>query len=554
MIINPIIQRELIGFLRTRWSLAIQVACPLAFAALVLARWPTDQHTDLAGHRAIEVFRVLGLGLLALLLLLSPALPATAIVRERMKGTLAQLLNTPMRPWSIYLGKLAGAMGYTVLPLLLSLPALGACYAMGGLALVRDVLPLYAVLLIASVQIAALGLWVSSLSTTTDAALRTAYAVILVLSVISLGPYEFLQGRPPGFSLTAAQWLRDCSPIAAAMETMGLGNVGGSMLTVDRAFPWRFCIIALLIAGAAIVHTIVRLRPDVIDRARPQGVITNDRNRVQQWLRRVLFVADPQRRSKPIGDYVNPVLVKEFRSRRFGRSQWMMRMVALAAVVSLALTYFAATGTVSWGVETIGALMVLLQAALIAVVTPALGAGVISAERERGNWALLQMTPLPAHRIVVGKLLSVAWPAMLLMLATLPGYVVMMLIQPVVQTQILRVLATLALGGAFAVLMSAAISSLMARSAAATLASYAVLAALWGGTMLLWFGRGRPFGHGLVEAALAINPIAAALSIIKQPGFADYALTPLNWWLVSAGCVASILALTLQTWRLTRPS
>jgi ABC-type transport system involved in multi-copper enzyme maturation permease subunit len=553
MALNPIIKRELIGFLRTRWSLAIQVACPLLFSALVLVRWPTDDRADLAGNRSLEVYQLLGFGLLVMLLLLSPALPAVTIVRERIRGTLAQLLNTPMRPWSVYFGKLVGAMGYTLLPIVLSLPAMAACYAMGGVALNRDVIPLYAVLLIASVQIASISLWVSSLSTTSDSALRCAYGVVLLFAVVSLVPYQFLQGRPPGIGLTLARWLRDCSPIAAVMETLGLGGPGAQLLVEDRTFPWRYCFSALLISIVVIVHSIRRLRPMILERSRSQGVVTQERSRSEQWLRRFLFVADPQRRSKPIGDLTNPVLIKEFRTRRFGRSQWLMRMVALAAVISLTLTYFTATGTISWGVETIGALMVLLQAALIAVVTPALGSGLISAERERGNWSLLQMTPLPAHRIVAGKLMSVAWPAMLLLLATLPGYAVMMFIQPVMLPQILRVLATLVLSTSFAVLMSAAVSSLTARSAAATIASYALFAVLWGGTLILWLGRDRPFGHRLVESALTINPIATALSIIKLPGFAEYNLIPINWWLVSSACLLSIVVLTIQTWRLTRP-
>jgi ABC-type transport system involved in multi-copper enzyme maturation permease subunit len=430
---------------------------------------------------------------------------------------------------------------------------MAACYAMGGVSMGRDILPLYAVLFLASVEIAAISLWVSSLATTTDSALRCAYGVVLLVAVVSLAPYQFLQGRPPGISLTLAEWLRHASPLAAVMETLGLGNASAQLLLKERAFPWQYCVLALLVTTAVVIHAIVRLRPATMDRARPQGIITQERSRRQQWLRRLLFVADPQRRSKPIGDFTNPVLIKEFRTRRFGRSQWMMRMVALAAVVSLTVTYFTATGTISWGVETIGSLMVLLQAALIAVVTPALGASVISAERERGNWVLLQMTPLPAYRIVAGKLLSVAWPAMLLLLATLPGYAVIMFIQPVMLPQILRVLATLTLSAAFAVLLSAAVSSLTARSAAATITSYALLALLWGGTLLLWLGRGKPFGHRLVESALTANPIAAALSIIKQPGFAEYHLIPINWWLISLACLASIAVLTIQTWRLTRP-
>ena len=41
----------------------------------------------------------------------------------------------------------------------------------------------------------------------------------------------------------------------------------------------------------------------------------------------------------------------------------------------------------------------------------------LSSERETGGWQLLQMTPLSAGAILRGKLLSVAWPLFLVLLA-----------------------------------------------------------------------------------------------------------------------------------------
>jgi hypothetical protein len=34
-----------------------------------------------------------------------------------------------------------------------------------------------------------------------------------------------------------------------------------------------------------------------------------------------VFLVDPQRRKKGIGFFMNPVMVKEFRTRRFGRNR-----------------------------------------------------------------------------------------------------------------------------------------------------------------------------------------------------------------------------------------
>src|SRR5215510_13890333 len=129
---NPIISRELLGVLRTRKAVALQVGLALVCALLVLVRWPTGEQTDLTGARSYQVLRVFGYGLLAAVLLLVPAFPATSLVREKIQGTLALLLNSPMRPWSIYLGKLGGVLGYTAVLLAMTLPAAVACHALGG--------------------------------------------------------------------------------------------------------------------------------------------------------------------------------------------------------------------------------------------------------------------------------------------------------------------------------------------------------------------------------------------------------------------------------------
>src|SRR5215472_335181 len=109
---NPIVSRELLEVLRTRKAIALQISLALACALLVLARWPTGGTADLSGARSLQVLRVFGYGLLAGILLLIPAFPATSLVREKIKGTLELLLNSPMPPLSIYVGKLGGVMGF----------------------------------------------------------------------------------------------------------------------------------------------------------------------------------------------------------------------------------------------------------------------------------------------------------------------------------------------------------------------------------------------------------------------------------------------------------
>jgi ABC-type transport system involved in multi-copper enzyme maturation permease subunit len=550
---NPIIERELITTLRKPRSLAMQLAPAVVLALLILMRWPTDSQVGLSGLRALDVFRLFAYGLLGTILLLVPAFPAMSIVREKKQGTLALLLNSPLSGHAIYLGKLFGSLGFVFLPLIISLPAAAACYAMGGISLTGDLLALYVVLSLATIQYTTLALLVSTVTANTDSALRLTYGSVLAMCVLCVGPYQFVQGWSPGLILTISEWIRCLSPIPAVMEILEQRDLGAQGLISASGTPLRYCSLAVLTAIGFAVFTLRNLKQTMFDRPRPQGVITDDRSQVGQWVRRGVFLVDPQRRKTSIGPLTNPVMVKEFRSRRFGRVHWLIRLIAFCAMISLGLTWLATTGTFAWGPETIGGIMVVLQIALVVVFTPSLAAGLFSAEHESGGWTLLRMTPLSPGRIMRGKLISVLWTLALLLLATLPGYAVMIWIQPILTQQICYVLVCLVLGSLFALTLSATVSSFFKRTAPATIVAYAVLVLVWGGTMLVWLARDAPFGHETVATVLVINPMAAALSVLDVANFGDYELVPSAWWATGMLSILCLVVITVQLARFTRP-
>jgi ABC-type transport system involved in multi-copper enzyme maturation permease subunit len=246
-------------------------------------------------------------------------------------------------------------------------------------------------------------------------------------------------------------------------------------------------------------------------------------------------------------------MVKEFRTRALGRSHWTLRLLALCAVASLALSAVAVLGVLDWGIETVGSVMVFLQIALLVLLAPSLASGLISAERETGGWRLLLTTPLSPGAILRGKLLSAVWPLLLVLGATLPGYVVLVAIQPELARQVARVLACLGLTAVFAVLLGAAVSSLFRRTAVATTVAYGALLAVCAGPLLVWLGRDAPFGHGTVEAALTLDPLAAALNASGHSGFTRYDLLPANLWVLGGAGLGLLAFLYYRTWRLTRP-
>jgi hypothetical protein len=401
---------------------------------------------------------------------------------------------------------------------------------------------------------------ISTYASTPDAALRVTYGLVLVLSVVTMGPHQFLLSSQllGAESLNVTDWIRSLSPIPAMVSAMDQGGVLAGGLRDRGDALQRFAILALVSSVVFIIWTGARLNYRLFDRSRATGKITDDRSTGVRAFRRIMYLwfFDPSRRSGLIGPWTNPVMVKEFRTRRFGRSHWMMRLVGGCLIVSILLAFTTLTQVSQSGGRTgeIGGILVLLQMSLLVLITPSLASGVISGERESGGWQMLQMTPLPALRIVTGKLLSVSSTLVLILAATLPGYAVLIYVDPSSAMPVLRVLITLILAAMFMLLVSAAVSSLFGRTATATATAYGLLVGLFAGTLLIWLGRDAPFGPQTVESALQLNPLAAALSIIRAPGFAQYNLVPVNWWFIIAGSAAAFVVLLTQTWRLTRPS
>ena len=544
---NPILRRELLDRLRSPKTLLAITAVAVLSSLLVLMRWPTDATIDLVSQGALQVFRPVAMAIAIAIMMLIPAFPATALVTERRRGTLTLLLNSPTTPLQIYLGKLCGNVLLSIVIFSVCLPALMACYAMGGISILGHIAPLIAVLLGMSIQYSALGLWISVRSQSADASLRWTYAAVLMLAVLSIGP-TVLVGKLSGIQSIIAHWMTTLSPLPALQQITG-AQAQANEIGIATGWP-EFLIASGVITVGLAIATLSKLDPILLDRARPTGKVVDHKS---SWFRRLAYLVDPQRRTSGIPWWLNPVIVKEYRTRKFGRLHWLLRLVAAGGIVSLLLTVAAATGTVRWGVDRIASSMVLMQVALLLLLGPSLGANLIAAEIESGGWQLLRASPISPVRIVIGKLMSTVWTLLLLLLATLPGYTVMSYIQPAIGGQVGNVVISLLIAIALVTSISACVSSFCRTTAVATATSYAILLTLFAGTLLIWLARGKPFGALFVERVLLFNPAAIALAEMKTPGFDQYTLAPLGWYIGIALTIACILILAVRTHRLTRP-
>ena len=545
---NPILQRELISRLRSPKALIAIALVAIVSCTLVLMRWPREATIDLVSQGSIQVFRPVAYAIAIAIMMLTPAFPATAIVSERRKGTLVLMLNSPTPPWVIYIGKLLANVLLSVLLFSVSLPAIFACYAMGGISIPGNIVPLVLIFIGMAFQYSALGLWVSSRSQSIDASLRWTYGILLGMVVLSIGP-TVLVGKLSGLKAWIAQAMTTLSPIPALQQITG---AQGQSQSIGISTGWiEFLIMCAVSTLGFALATLYKLQPNMMDRSRDAGKVIEATQ--SSWLRRLSYLVDPNRRKSGIPFWLNPVMVKEFRTRKFGRLHWLLRLIAGGAIVSILLTVVAATGTVNWGVDRIASSMVIMQIGFLLLLGPSLGANLIASEVESGGWQLMRASPISPWRILSGKLLSTFLTLLLLLFATLPGYVMMSYIQPAIGGQVSNVIISLLIATAMVTILSACVSAYSKTSAAATAASYAVLLVIFAGTLLIWLGRGNPFGPVFVERALLLNPAATALAEMKAPGFETFQLIPNGWYVGLSICAAGLVILVLRIARLTRP-
>lgn len=545
-------RREMPSLLRSRQTVWVFVAVSIAFAAVVLLKWPSSGVADLSGAQPRAAFRSLSLGMLLTVVLVVPAFPATGIVKEVRRRTMELLLNSPLLRVEIFLGKAVALLGFTALLLAVTFPAFACCYAMGGISILDDVAVIYALIMVVCLEMIVVGMVVGTYATSPESALRWAYGVTFGLVVAAIIPWQFLQGFE-GLLGTGAGFLRQLSPIPAIMQLVGDSQINSVGIAESSDLVTNYLLYSFVIIAIGSAWCVQRLNHALLDRSRSQGVITDDRSLGQRSVRRVFFLVDPQRRKSGIPFYLNPVLVKEFRSRQFGRLHWLLRLIAGCAVLSLLLTLATTMGTVGWGVERIGGIIIVAQVALIVVFTPGLAGGMIAGEIEGGGWNLLRTTPLSAGSILRGKLLSVIITLLLVLCASLPGYGIMMMIKPVLRDQVIQVLISLIVVALFSLLVSATVSTFFRSTAVATTVAYGVLLAVFAGTIIIWANLGAPFSHEFVENVLSINPMAGALNAMQVSGFESFELVPRTWWVSGTICCVLLLVIYVRTRQLCSP-
>jgi ABC-2 type transport system permease protein len=188
---------------RWQWLLGVWVGVVALFTALLF--YALD---SVDGPRGVPMFGGLMLFVLALVLIVSPALTAQSINGDRERGTLATLQITRLTAADIAVGKLLAGWGVGLAALALTLPFVGLSMLAGGVSLLRAVVVLMVVALLIGV-VCAISQAASAMFARSVTSALLSYVAVFALTVgtvIAFGLSVPMVSEPGGRSRPDLVW------------------------------------------------------------------------------------------------------------------------------------------------------------------------------------------------------------------------------------------------------------------------------------------------------------------------------------------------------------
>lgn len=189
--INPILKKELmVGSRSMKMSFGILGINAFLTLIVVLVILATNASSRLAGYDysdLVWLFPILGCTECAILSLIVPIITSGSISGEREKQTLDIMLTTPMKPFSIALGKLESAMAMVMMYMISSIPVMAIAFVLGGMSW-WALLGLIGMMLYLGIYVGSVGIFCSSVVKksimATILTIVIGFAIIIVTLVI----------------------------------------------------------------------------------------------------------------------------------------------------------------------------------------------------------------------------------------------------------------------------------------------------------------------------------------------------------------------------------
>lgn len=561
---NPVLQKDLLGLLRRKRIAAVHLVFIATLSALVLGTWPQQGIVALASQGRDELLLGLVLGQLLLLVLIVPGIAAVSIVGEREANTLEMLYASRLSAAQIILGKVVSSLGVPLLLLATGLPFAALLSYRGELDAGKLGL-CYAVLVTAAVLLSIGALTVSAMCRQMASALVISYVAVLAVCGGLLVPATIMLKSQTGIAAQMTHYARTLSPVAAALSVLRpeLDELGGresasalpqaaAAFTADTEQPTRllpawkvFFPLAGSVIAACFATLVARLsRPPVAS----ERFADADRTAFGARRRRLLYVIDDQKPRKSMGTF-NPLLSKEARTTQLRSRRWMLRVFYGALMLSLLLAVMALYGGVDHPdlLAYVARVIVAFQAALVAFVVPSLTSAAVSSEIETGTFEMLRLTPLRASAIFWGKFLPAFIPALLPLVALVPAFAAICVIDAGYVPFFARLAVVVVSSVAVCAAIGLVCSSFASSTPVATVASYLITAGLFALPLLAGEVGAAHLAPEVIRWLALPSPLMIGLSLL--PGETASALIR-DLWLHHVALMGGVCGVMLVAARL----
>jgi ABC-type transport system involved in multi-copper enzyme maturation permease subunit len=511
---NPLVRKELLGLFRLKRVAAIQVLFVAILGGIVMATWPQQGMLTLSAQGQDSLLLALIFGQLVMLVLLVPGIAAVSITGEKEQNTMEMLYASRLSPVQIVIGKIVAAVSYPVMLLLSGLPFIALLSWRGDVA--GDLLvQCYIVLIVSAVLLAVVSLAISSLCKLSSTAMVISYVVMLATAGATLVPAAIMIDSQGGLAAQLLHYVRALSPIAAVLSLLrpDLTDLNGAVhhnLSIWLAF---LPIAVLVIAGCTVV-LIAKLSNAPVSNDGFNAELGADARRSMG--RRVMFLIDPKKKRKPFGRF-NPLISKEKRTNLLRGGKVMVRIFYIALLLSLGLAVMSLYGDVEHAdlLRYVASILIAFQIGIIALVAPSLTASTISGEIENGPFETLRLSRLRGGQIFWGKFLPAFQPAVLPILALVPGYGAICFIDPGYIPRLTILLPVIVLAVALCCAIGIVCSAFVANTARATVAAYLIVTAIFVLPAGGWWAMQAGVLPGGYKVAF-ISPLVLGLNLLPN--------------------------------------
>jgi ABC-type transport system involved in multi-copper enzyme maturation permease subunit len=265
---NPMIRKELRQRLRERraWLLPflylLVLSGTVAFCYYMVVQEGTRRGAELQGADiGVAIFYTVIFTQLAVLLLMAPIFSAGAITIEKEQRTLSGLLTSLLTPPQIWWGKFVSALLYLFLLLFSALPLLALSFAFGGVE-PMSLLKATGAMVLVLASISAVGLWCSATFRRSVHSTAAAYAIVLVLTILTAVVFGILLAHwsaspagshqdPPPVYVQAPLFLNPIYPFLSLLDDVDVRKF---------AYPASSCLLFTAMGLLAAAFAIRRLR------------------------------------------------------------------------------------------------------------------------------------------------------------------------------------------------------------------------------------------------------------------------------------------------------